>query len=466
MTLATSAAGSGEMTYLQHARRFLALGLPLIGSNLAQMAMNVTDTLMLGWYDVTALAAATLATSMFFLLFIVGAGFAWAVMPVVAAAAEAGDEVQVRRVTRMGFWLGLCYSAVFLPPMLWSGQLFLWMGQEEEVALLAQSYLRIAAWSMVPGLMLLVLRSFLSALEHIGVLLWGTLAGVGLNAAMNYALIFGNWGAPELGVRGAAIATLVNMILGTILLGVYAAWKMPQYALFQRLWRSDWEAFWRVARLGAPIGLTSLAEGGLFSASAVMVGWIGAVPLAAHGIAIQITSVAFMVQVGLSQAATVRAGRALGRVDEEALRRIARTGIVLAVLTSGLAGLVFLLLPEPLIKIFIDPNDPARGAVIAIGIGLLAVAALFQVVDALQVMALGLLRGVQDTTMPMVFAAISYWGIGMPVGWVLGFPLGLGATGVWLGLVVGLSLAAVFLLWRFWRRSVRIGQEPGRASAG
>jgi MATE family multidrug resistance protein len=212
-----------------------------------------------------------------------------------------------------------------------------------------------------------------------------------------------------------------------------------------------------VARLGAPIGLTSLAEGGLFTATGIMVGWIGAVPLAAHGIALQVTSVAFMIQVGLSQAATVRAGRALGRRDETALRMIGQSGVVLSVVSAGLIGLVFVAIPEPFVSAFVDPDDPARGAVVATGISLLMLAALFQVVDALQVMALGLLRGVQDTGVPMVLAAISYWLIGMPAGYLLGFPAGLGAAGVWLGLVVGLGLAAVMLLWRFWSRSVRIG---------
>ncbi|EYD71028.1 MATE family efflux transporter [Limimaricola hongkongensis] len=445
------------LTRAQHGRRLLVLALPLIGSNLAQMAMNVTDTVMLGWYDVTALAAATLATSLYFLIFIVGSGFAWAVMPVVATAAEAGDAVLVRRVTRMGIWVGTIYAAVFVPPLMWAEELFLALGQEPQVAAEGEAYLRIAAWAMVPGLLAMVMRSFLSALEHTGVLLWSTLGMAVCNAALNYALIFGNWGAPELGIRGAAIATLSMATLQALVLVGYALRRLPEYDLMRRIWRPDLDVLGRVVRLGAPIGLTSLAEGGLFVATGVMVGWIGAVPLAAHGIALQVTSVAFMIQVGLSQAATVRAGRALGRNDEAALRMIGQSGVALSVVSAGLVGLVFVTMPEPFVAAFVDPGDPDRDAVVATGITLLMLAALFQVVDALQVMALGLLRGVQDTGVPMVLAAISYWVIGMPVGYVLGFPAGLGAAGVWLGLVVGLGLAAVMLLWRFWTRSVRIG---------
>ncbi|PSK87196.1 MATE family multidrug resistance protein [Limimaricola soesokkakensis] len=445
------------LTRTQHGRRLLVLALPLIGSNLAQMAMNVTDTVMLGWYDVTALAAATLATSLYFLIFIVGAGFAWAVMPVVATAAEAGDPVRVRRVTRMGIWVGMIYAAVFVPPLMWAEDLFLALGQEPEVAAAGEAYLRIAAWAMVPGLVAMVMRSFLSALEHTAVLLWSTLGMAVCNALLNYALIFGNWGAPELGIRGAAIASLSMAMLQALVLLAYALRRLPEYDLVRRLWRPDLDVLGQVVRLGVPIGLTSLAEGGLFVATGVMVGWIGEVPLAAHGIALQITSVAFMIQVGLSQAATVRAGRALGRRDEAALRMIGQSGVALSVVSAGLVGLIFVTMPEPFVAAFVDPGDPARDAVVATGITLLSLAALFQIVDALQVMALGLLRGVQDTGVPMVFAAISYWLIGMPAGYLLGFPLGLGAAGVWLGLVVGLGLAASTLLWRFWSRSVRIG---------
>jgi len=225
--------------------------------------------------------------------------------------------------------------------------------------------------------------------------------------------------------------------------------------MFSRLWRPDWEALARVFRLGWPIGLTNLAEVGLFAASSVMMGWLGTLQLAAHGIALQVTSVIFMVHVGLSNVATVRAGQAQGRGDGRGLRDGAL--VVLAV-SGGVAvctvGL-FLGLPELFIGLFLDPADPARDAVIAIGRTLLAAAALFQVVDAAQVLSLGLLRGVQDTRVPMVIAGLSYWAVGVPASYVLGFGLGLGGPGIWLGLALGLALAGVFMLWRFWGWSVR-----------
>jgi len=443
------------------AAALLGLGLPLIGSNMAQFAIGLTDTLMLGWYDVTALAASTLANSLYFLLFLLGAGFAWAVTPIVAAAVAAGEQTQVRRVTRMGLWLAVIYGLAVIIPLMWSERLFLLIGQDPAVSALAQDYLRIAAWAMIPALMVTVLRAFLSALQMTAMILWATIGAAVMNALLNYALIFGNWGAPEMGITGAAIASLGSTILSLLILGAYALVRRPEYRLLQRIWRFDRPAFVRVFRLGLPIGLTSLAESGLFSMTAVMVGWIGAVELAAHGIALNFASAAFMLHLGLSQAATVRAGHAMGRHDEAALRLSGRVSIVLSITCAAMTVVFFMSMPQTLVSLFIDPTDPARATLLSVGVALLAMAALFTLMDGAQVIALGLLRGVQDTTVPMIHAAVSYWLVGMPVSYVLGFSLGFGAVGVWLGLVAGLAVAAVLLMWRFWSRSVRIGLPAG-----
>lgn len=443
-------------TFRQHARQLLVLGLPLVGSNLVQHVVQLTDTLMLGWYDVTALAAVTLATSFYFVVFILGTGFGWAVMPIVAEAQEAGDEVRARRATRMGMWLSVLYGLCALPLFWWSGPLLSAFGQAPEIAGAAQSWLRIAGPALIPVLIFMSLRSFLSALEHTRVIFWTALATGVMNAGLDAVLIFGLWGAPELGIRGAAIATAAAQTASGLCLVLYAHRKARSYDLFSRLWRPDAALFGKLLRMGLPIGLTSLAEVGLFSVTTLMMGWLGEIPLAAHGIALQVSSATFVVHLGLSQAATVRAGRAYGRRDEEALRRggLAALGMALVVALATVA--VFLIWPVPLIGLFIDPADPARGAILQVGVTLLAIAALFQVVDACQVLMLGLLRGVQDTAVPMVVAAISYWGLGVPAGWLLGFPMGWGAAGIWMGLVVGLGAAAVMLTLRFWGGAVRI----------
>ena len=448
---------SPAATYRQHLASLLSLGLPLVGAALAGFAVHMTDTIMLGWYSVSALAAATLATSYWFVLFIVGAGFGNAVMPMVAAAAAAGDETAARRITRMALWLSLGYCVLIMPLYWWSGAIFAALGQEPGVAADAQSYLRIAGWGVVPALGAVVMRSYLGALHLTAVQFWVTLASLFLNAMINYALIFGNWGAPELGLRGAAIASVAVQTATLIVLMAYAERRLPAYKLFQRIWRADPGALASVFRLGLPIGMTSFAETGLFTATAVMMGWIGKVELAAHGIALQLAAMAFMFHVGMSQAATIRAGAAMGRRDEADLRRIAKTAIVVSLAFGVAVVALFVSVPAALVSLFIDPAEPARLTLIGIGVTLVYIAALFQFVDATQIVALSLLRGVHDTTVPMWLAIVSYWAIGLPCSYLLGFVAGWGAAGVWMGLVVGLGAAAGLLMWRFWARSVRVG---------
>ncbi|AAV94552.1 MATE efflux family protein [Ruegeria pomeroyi DSS-3] len=444
------------MTYRGHARAIAVLGLPLIGGHLAQFAIGLTDTVMLGWYGVEALAAVTLGSSYFFVLFLMGAGFGWAVMPMVAAAAAERDETSIRRATRMGLWASLIFAMLAMPLLIWSQPILLALGQEPEIATMAAEYLRVAGWGMIPALTVMVVKSYLAALERTQVVFWVTVGAVFANAAANYALIFGNWGAPELGITGAAIASICTQMVSLVAVLAYALWVLPQHTLFRRFWRPDSEMFRRVVRLGVPIALTNLAEVSLFSASAVMMGWLGAVPLAAHGIAIQLAAATFMVHLGLSNAATIRAGNAYGRRDREHMARGGKVVIAMSLMMSLVTIALFLTCAEPLISLFMEPDDPNRPEILAIGVGLLAMAALFQLVDGAQVMALGLLRGVQDTTVPMIMAAVSYWLVGIPASYVLGFVLRWEGIGVWAGLSVGLACAGSLLMTRFWRRSIRL----------
>lgn len=442
------------MSYRDHARAVVVLGLPLIGGHLAQFAIGLTDTVMLGWYGVEALAAVTLASSYFFVLFLMGAGFGWAVMPMVAAAGAAGDETSIRRATRMGLWQSVLFSIAAMPLLIWSEPILLLLGQDPGVATQAAEYLRLAGWGLFPALLVIVLKSYLAALERTQIVLWITLAAGLANALANYALIFGNWGAPQLGIAGAAIASIITQMVSLIAVIAYAVRVLPEHDLFHRLWRPDWEMFIRVFRLGVPIGLTNLSEMSLFSASAMMMGWLGTVPLAAHGIVLQLASATFMVHLGLSNVATIRAGNAYGRGDRAHMARGAVVVIGLSLAMSVFAIALFLIAPTPLMSLFMEPDNPARPEILAIGTGLLAAAALFQLMDGAQVMALGLLRGVQDTAVPMIMAALSYWAVGIPASYVLGFTMGWGGIGIWLGLAAGLACAGVLLMVRFWTRGI------------
>ena len=444
-------------SYSSHARATLALGLPIIGSHLAQMALHVTDTVLLGWYSVTALAAVVLGASIFFIVFILGSGFAQAVMPMVAAAVGRNDDIEARRDMRMAMWLSMLFGLFTYPLFWWSGAILRTLGQKPDVAQLAQDFLRIAGWGMIPALLVMAFKSYLAALGRTQVVLWVTLLAVGVNFVLAWGLIFGNWGMVELGVKGAAVASVAVQVMTALVLALYAAWlpELRHFRLFQRFWRVDPPAMSRVFQLGWPIGLTSLSEAGLFVAASLMMGWIGTVPLAAHGIAMQVASLAFMFHLGLSNAATVRAGRADGEADAQSLRDGAKVAIALSMAFGLIIIAIFLIVPGPIITLFLDLTDPDSPAIIAFGTRLLAMAALFQIADAMQVMALGLLRGIQDTRVPMMAAALSYWCIGIPASYVLAFRVDWGGVGLWFGLTLGLVVAASTMMWRFWHIAAR-----------
>lgn len=437
-------------------RALLALGLPLVGSHIAQMLITVTDTVMMGWYDVTDLAAISLGGPIFFIFFIFVSGFAWAVTPMVATAIAQDEERQVRRVTRMGLWLSIAFGALFTPLFFFFEPVLLTIGQEPDVARQAGLYMPLIGLGLIPALLVQVLKSYLSALELTRAILIAVIGAAVMNAFVNYLLIFGNFGAPELGIVGAGYASLASHTVSLLALTIYALRKRPQHELLKNFHRPDPEALVSVFRLGLPIGLTLLAETGLFAASSVMMGWLGTIPLAAHGIALQITSISFMVPLGLSQAVTVRVGKAWGGTDPTEVRAAALAGMYLAALALAVIVATFLLIPGLLVALFVDPGDPAQPEILRVGITLLMVAALFQVVDIGQVMAMGMLRGLQDTRVPMILAIVSYWLIGLPVAYLLGFTFGLGGAGVWFGLTVGLAFACASMQWRFWSRAARM----------
>lgn len=449
-----------QMSYGGHVRALSILGLPLIGGHLAQFAIGLTDTVMLGWYGVNELAAVTLAQSFFFVWFILGSGFAFAVMPMVASAVATDDHRRIRRSTRMGLWLSVVYGVLSMPLMWYSEAILLAAGQEAQVAADAGTYLRIAGWGIFPALLVMVLKSYLAGLERTQVVLWITVMAAVVNAIVNYVLIFGHLGLPEMGLQGAALASLATQSVSVVAVVAYALWRLPEHDLLRNLQRPDWEMMREIVRHGLPIGLTTLCEVSLFSASALMMGWLGTVPLAAHGIAVSVAGLTFMAHLGLSNAATIRVGNALGRGDKAHMVRGAIVVTVASLAIAVATALVFFLVPEPLILLFLDPDDPQKPEILAIGVSLLAMAGLFQLMDGMQAIALGLLRGMLDTGVPMVMAALSYWAVGVPTSYILGFRAEMGGVGVWIGLILGLSTAGVLLLLRFWLHALRRVQTP------
>lgn len=446
------AAAAGH-SWLSHFRETFALGIPLIGAQLAQQGINATDIFILGQLSAVDLAATVLATQYFFTIFIFGAGLAIAVIPMVAQAYSQGDEVAVRRAMRMGMWASILFGLIMLPLFIWSHPILLAMGQEADVALKASHYLHIVGFAMFPALLFHVLRSLVSATGRASVVLWATVAMLVVNAVLAYALVLGHFGFPQFGIRGAAVAAFLVQLFGFLFLAVYIERdpELRRYELFVRFWKPDWQAFREVVMLGLPIGVAVLAEVSMFTVSSVLMGQFGAVPLAAHGIAIQLSSITFMVPLGLSQAGTVRVGLFHGAGDRANVMRASVTVMVVAIGFAVASGIAFALAPRALSSLFIDISLPDAAAVIAYAAPLIIIAALFQLLDTAQAIMNGLLRGLKDARIPMVLVLIAYWIIGLPLAWLLAFPFGLGGIGIWTGFLCGLGTAAVMLSIRYWR---------------
>ncbi len=437
-----------------HVAPTLMLALPLIGSHLARMAIGVTDTLLVARLGVDSLAALVLATSLFLVVYMAGSGYAMGLMARVADALARGEDTEVRRATRMALWLSILHSAVMAPLMWHSGAVLTAFEQEPQVAALAQEWLRVMLFAMAPVLCAMTLNSYLAALGRAGIVMWITVLGLPLNALFNWLLIFGPGPFPAWGITGAGIASLVVNWLQFGALALFAAWlpAARRFDLFRRFWKPDWTAMREIFVLGLPIGLTTVAEIGMFAGTNLMMGWFGPEALAAHGIALQLASIAFMVHIGLSNAGTIRIGAARGAGDREGLRAAAATVMLMSVAFAALTMAFFILTPGPLAWLYLNPADPAAPRIVAMAAVLMVYAGAFQIVDAMQVVGLGLLRGVQDTRVPLVLTIVSYWLIGMPAAYFLALHGGMGPQGLWAGLCVGLTAAAALLLRRFWAR--------------
>jgi MATE family multidrug resistance protein len=441
----------GDNSWASHIRATFSLGIPLIGAQLAQLGIHTTDVVIVGQLGAEKLAAMVLAGQFLFTVFIFGSGISIAVMPMVAQAFGQGDAVAIRRSLRMGLWASIGYWLLALPIYLHAETILVLLQQKPEIAKLAGDYVRIAAFAMLPGLLFLVLRSLVSAVGRAGVILWVTIATLILNAMLAYALVLGHFGFPRLGMMGAAIVSVVVQVFGLIALIAYIQMiETRKYEVFVRFWRPDWHALKEVVMLGLPIGITVLAEVSLFTAASLMVGAIGTLELAAHGISLQLASIAFMIPLGLSQAATVRVGVHHGQGDYHGMVRASLTVLGIASVIAVLGGVLMIYDPVFFASFYVSKDAPETPELLSIAAKLIVVAGIFQLVDGVQAIANGLLRGLKDASVPMVLALIAYWPIGFGLAWLFAFPLGYRELGVWFGFLVGLGAACVFLCVRFY----------------
>jgi len=456
MTTAPTKMGAGSKPWRREIRAMATLAWPIVLTNLAQNAMQTTDVVMMGWLGPDALAAGTLGFNIYFTPMIFGMGMLLAVSPMVAfeLGRRAHSVRDVRRTVRQGLWIALML-AIPLWALMWQGEAILVaMGQDPALAADAGSYLRAMQWALLPFYFYIVLRSFVSALERPGWALAIMAVAVLFNVFANWVLMFGNLGFPAFGIVGTGIATTLSATLmcAGLALVVLLHKRFRRYHVFGRFWRPDWPRFREMLRIGLPISGILTFEVGLFGASALLMGLIGAASLAAHAIAVQLASIAFMVPMGIAQAATVRVGRAYGAGSEQGIKMSGWVAFALGIAFMAMTATLMLTMPHLLISAFLDLDDAVNAEVVGLAVLFLAIAALFQIVDGAQAVAGGMLRGLQDTKVPMFYAAIGYWGIGMPSGILLAFWFGLGGAGIWLGLCIGLAVVALMLVVRWLRR--------------
>jgi len=449
-------------SWSDEAARLIALSGPIIMTNIGSVVIQTTDVVMIGWLGPNELAASALAVHTRFVLFLFSVGLITAISPMIAQVRGVRSYAvrDVRRSVRQGFWVVL---VVGLPIcfLLWRIDLILGaFRQSPELIALALPYTQAAVFGFLPALGFMILRNFIAALERPRAAMIISIIGILFNALADYVLIFGAFGFPKLGLVGAGIATSLTeaFLFVSLLAVIFVNRRFRRYRLFGRFWRPDWERFFEVWRVGLPIGIALVMEIGLFAGAGFLMGWIGTTELAAHQIALQCGAVTFMVPLGFSQAATVRVGLAAGRRDPTGVYRAGITALGLGVLFMAMMCVILLTFPEPIISFFLDEDLPASRDVITLGVTFLMFAAFFQVFDACQVIAMGLLRGLKDTRVPMIYAAIAYWLVGLSASYALAFHAGFGGNGIWAGLLIALITAAALLIVRFIRLHRRVAE--------
>lgn len=437
-------------------RSLLGLAGPIIVSQLGQVGMNTADTIMVGPLGGESLAAAGLGSALHTFTIMLCTGIIIGMAPQVSQAFGAGAVTQCRRLLVQGLWLAVALAVPVTVLTFFGEGIALRLGQDPGVAGLAGGYLHALAWGVAPAFLFMAFRQYLEGMGIVKPVMVITFLGLGANIPCNWLLIYGVPGLiPALGVAGSGWATTIVRWIMLLAVVVYVV-RHPELRPFQgvRL-RPDWGVLRRTLGLGLPIGGQIGLEVGLFSFSAVMMGWLGALPLGAHQVTLNIAATTFMVALGTSLAGSVRVGQHVGAGRSEGVRRAAFGTYLLAAGFMSLCALVFLSVPRGLIGLY--TSDPG---IVALGARLLLMAALFQVFDGMQVAGTAILRGAGDTRVPMLLAAFGYWVVGMPVGYLLGFHTALGPVGVWAGLSLGLAVVAVLLAWRV-RGLIRRGATLG-----
>ncbi|MEQ8715228.1 MAG: MATE family efflux transporter [Cyclobacteriaceae bacterium] len=434
------------MTYKEHFLQNITLAYPVMLSQLGHVVVGVADSIMVGQLGTEELAAVSLGGAPFYVVMLFGIGVSYALTPLVAASDGQNQQSGIRSLLKHAVILDAVFGVLLFLLLYFGGPLLSYFDQEPVVVDLALPYLNIIAGSLIPVMIFQAFRQFAEGLSYTKQAMYISISANVVNIILNYFLIYGIWIFPELGMNGAGWSTLISRVLMVIVMiwFVFRFKDFKPYVTGFNLSNYEWKIWKKLLKIGIPSGLQFVFEVGAFAMAAIMVGWLGAVPLAAHQIALNLSGITYMTASGISAAATIRVGNQLGKNDISTLRRAGFTCTIMAAGFMAICGLVFILGKTLLPSYYVDDV-----AVIALSADLLIVAAFFQISDGIQVVGLGSLRGLADVKIPTIVTMVAYWFIAIPVGYVLGITLDMGSIGIWIGLLIGLTLAAIAHLWRF-----------------
>ncbi len=434
----------------------LRLAGPLALANVLQMAVYASDVIFVARLGQSSLAASSLAVALFGVVAFGLTGLTGAAAPLIAAELGRNRHAvrEVRRSLRMALWLAVLSSFVGIAICFAGERIYLLTGQNPVTAHLSGQFIRILTLALIPMMISNVLRIFVSALGRPVFATVITAFAIAVNAGGNWLLIFGNLGFPRIGLMGSAMASVVTALvtMAAYIVVIHTDRRLRRFHPLGRWWRPEWRRLREMLRIGLPIAATIVAEGGLFSSAAFLMGLIGETALAAHAVALQVGAFFFQVPFGVGQAATIRVGYHFGAGNRRAIGHAGWAGLVTGMVFAGFSASLILFAPRLILSAYLDVEAPANAALVALAVQFLMVAAAFQFFDGVQAIAAGALRGLQDTRVPMVIAISGYWLGGFATAATLGLYTPLRGLGVWIGLAVGLILVAGLLLWRWVRR--------------
>lgn len=444
---------NSPISYRQHIRASLSLAVPVMLSQLGHVMMGVVDSLMVGHVGAVPLAASSLANVAFNMILLFGIGVSYAITPLVAAAHGENDDTKIGNVLKHGLAINVVNSFILVSLVMAAKNILYHIDQPADVVVQAIPYLGIITFSIIPTLIFQTFRQFTEGMSLTRIAMVAVIGSNIIHVPLNYIFIFGHLGLPAMGLVGAGWATLISRVIMAAGIALYVYYS-PSFKKFRpgfSVGHYSRALFSKMLHIGIPAGAQFIFEVAAFDISAVMMGWLGAKTLAAHQIAINLATISYMTTSGLAAAATIRVSNELGRKDFATLRTVAFVLLSMATAIMFLWGVLFVSGRNFLPTLYIADAD-----VIAIAAPLLIIAGFFQLSDGIQVVCIGALRGLHDVKIPSLFIFAAYWIIGLPLGYLLAFKVGWGATGIWTGLLIGLTLTATAMVLRFHRLSKQL----------